>query len=489
MRVVKLLIFITWIILTGILLSRDFFIPELSNKETPLLKNGREEQYYGIWFQNQRIGYVSEKLQASNDNKNQLTLSQKAFMTLTVLNTSQTITMQLHATLDPGLHLQNFQFQFQSPFYSMKAKGDVSNSIVNFTLDTGRTIIQDKIELPRPPMLEINNRSSLLAELPTKGDKAKISSFDPISLTGKDITVEYLGREKILIQDRIHSLHSFVKTFSGIRIKFWLNDQGKVIKEQSAAGFTFLAEPKFKAMDVNSIGSDLLSSVAVSYTGELPLPKAQNAVYKLTFPIEAELELEGGRQTLRDTVLTITRETIPTEESNPVHTDCDDKNSIQPSMYVQSDHLDIKKLAAEIIGKEQNKTKQVQLLISWVFTNIEKRPVIGLPDALTTMKNKKGDCNEHAALFAALSRSIGIPTTIATGVTLFRGAFYYHAWNEVCVNSVWISLDSTNNQFPADLTHIRFARGDMAQQIKIGALLGKLAIEIINPDKVKNTAQ
>ncbi len=487
MRRYKIVIILLWVILTTVLISRDLFIPELSHNQSPLLKNGIEEHYFGIWFQEKRIGFVSEKVVTDGNNK--IILHQKAFMNLAVLQTKQTINMELHATLNNKLQLNDFQFKFQSPFYQMKANGTVNDKTVNFSLDTGRTTIKDQLELSRPPILEMNDRGYLLKELTEIGDKAKISSFDPVSLTGRDITVEYLGKEKILIQGRIHNLYGFAKSFSGIRIKFWINDQGKVIKEQSAAGFTFLAEPKFKAMNIDDTGSDLLSSVAVKYTGELPGQRQQTVNYRLTYPSDVQLDLDGGRQTNKNNIVTVSQEIIPSSTDIQPSSFCDNKKSLQASIYVQSDHPDIKSMAAKIIGDEQNKIKQIQLLSSWIFTNLEKRPVIGLPDALTTMMNKKGDCNEHAALFAALARSIGVPTRIATGVTLFRGAFYYHAWNEICINAQWLSLDTTTNQIPADLTHIRFAIGDMAQQIKIGALLGKLSIEIINPSNSKSTEQ
>ena len=102
-----------------------------------------------------------------------------------------------------------------------------------------------------------------------------------------------------------------------------------------------------------------------------------------------------------------------------------------------------------------------------------------IPDAVTTLHTRVGDCNEHAALFAALSRSVSIPARIAAGVTYHDGKFYYHAWNEICIDGKWISLDTTSNQFPADLTHIKFVEGETIEQVKIGALLGRLTIEIL----------
>jgi transglutaminase-like putative cysteine protease len=88
-----------------------------------------------------------------------------------------------------------------------------------------------------------------------------------------------------------------------------------------------------------------------------------------------------------------------------------------------------------------------------------------------------GDCNEHASLFTALSRASGIPAKIAAGVVYHKGAFYYHAWNEVCLSGTWVSLDTTTDQFPADLSHIKFVEGELREQVQIGSLLGTLEIE------------
>uniref|UniRef100_UPI004057647A transglutaminase domain-containing protein n=1 Tax=Candidatus Electronema sp. TaxID=2698783 RepID=UPI004057647A len=78
---------------------------------------------------------------------------------------------------------------------------------------------------------------------------------------------------------------------------------------------------------------------------------------------------------------------------------------------------------------------------------------------------------------------LGISTAIAAGVTLQKNAFYYHAWNEVCIQGQWISLDTTTKQLPADIYHLRFTRADVEGQIAIGGLLGKLEIEAVKEGK------
>lgn len=474
-RLIKPVVFIAWFILIGMLINRDFLVPTLTSDETTILQKAREEYYYGVWFKNKRIGYVVEELHPQDDGT--LVLRQTARLNLNILDITQQVDMDLKARLNRGLYLRDFKFNFTTPFYSMKASGEVVNNKVSFSLDTGRSTIRDSITLSKAPLPPINQRAYLLKNLPNAGDKIKITSFDPISLVGKDAVVEYRGRDKILILDTVHNAHHFVEQFAGISISFWLNDQGKIIKEESAAGFTLLAEPKFRAKDIEVSGDELLDSVAVKFSGTLPAPERQTVTYRLTLPPGLEHQLGGGRQTLEGDLLTIRREN---KQNMKVTGACRNKALLKPSRYVQSAHPDIQQLARDIVGDSTDPEQQVRLLSQWVYDNLEKRPVLGLPDALTTLRSKRGDCNEHAALFAALARGLEIPTSIVTGVTLFRGAFYYHAWNEVCLNGNWFSLDTTTNQVPADLTHIRFGRGDLEEQLKIGALLNKLQIEILD---------
>jgi transglutaminase-like putative cysteine protease len=157
----------------------------------------------------------------------------------------------------------------------------------------------------------------------------------------------------------------------------------------------------------------------------------------------------------------------------------DSASSLVATPYLQADHQEVIAIAREISAEAATPLDKVEKLAHWVYHNIDKRPVIGLPDALTTLSSRRGDCNEHAALFAALARATGIPTRIASGVTVQRGAFYYHAWNEVCLDNRWLSLDTTTNQFPSDLGHIRLVVGEIQEQLRLSGLLGTLRIEVI----------
>ena len=104
--------------------------------------------------------------------------------------------------------------------------------------------------------------------------------------------------------------------------------------------------------------------------------------------------------------------------------------------------------------------------------------MLSLPDALSTLDNRMGDCNEHAVLMAALARAAGIPCRIEAGLVHLKGRFYYHAWNLVYVGR-WITVDSLFGQMPADVSHIRFTTGTQSQQIDIVGVIGKIQLRIL----------
>jgi hypothetical protein len=473
---IRIVFIIIWVILFGVLLKRDYFIKSIDIREEQTLKRGKEESFAGIYFQRERIGFVKNKL--SESGSEEYLIQQDAFLYLNILNESHPVDMRVKATLTREMLLKDFVFHFTSPFYKMDAEGSVEGQVVKFSLTTGKETITDTIRLQKPPFLSTNRRSYLLKQGLQSGDKLKIPYFDPISLSGKDTVMEYKGREKILINKRIFNLHHFVEIFSGIRINSWLDDEGKVVKEESPAGFVFIAEPEFKAKAIKVKGKEILSSVSIPLTGGIPdLSNRTSIRYKLTLPDGTHFDLNKDRQSLENDILTLLLESLPGDDALA----CKGfPEELAATPYIQTKNKRITDLAQAVTREVTNDLSKVKVLSEWIFENLEKRPVLGIPDALTTLDTKMGDCNEHAALFAALARNAGIPTRIASGVTFFEGAFYYHAWNEVCLDDKWYSIDTTKNQFPSDLSHIKFVEGETDKQVKIAALLGKLKIAIID---------
>lgn len=471
-------ILLLWLILLAALFGRDFLIRDIDLSEEKIVARGRQESYVGVYFKGKRMGYVRTRIQA---NETSVAVEQEGILRLQIMGKMHPVRMAGTAQLSPGLLLKSFDFSLTSPFYSMKSKGQVRGSTIDFAMDSGKGRIEDTITLERPPYFTMNQRGHLLGLDLKKGDKVRLPSFDPLTLSGKESLITYQGKEKVLIKGRINDLHHFQELVSGIKVNFWLDNTGKVIKEESPAGFVFLAEPKFKAMDIEGSQEDLLAAVAVDYQGRLPnLTSTPLVRYRLGLPAEGVFDLVGGRQELNDSIVTIHNE----GKRGRGTCGADEQKYLAATPYVQSEAPAITALAARIIQDKKEPLAQIRALAAWVYTNLDKRPVIGLPDALTTLESRQGDCNEHAVLFTALARAAHLPSRIAAGVMLHKGQFYYHAWNEVCTPEGWLSMDSSRNQLPADLSHIRFVVGETSEQLRIGSLLGNLTITVLDePDR------
>jgi transglutaminase-like putative cysteine protease len=105
-----------------------------------------------------------------------------------------------------------------------------------------------------------------------------------------------------------------------------------------------------------------------------------------------------------------------------------------------------------------------------------------VPNALETLTRLVGDCNEHAVLLAALARAAGIPAQVEAGLVYQKEKFYYHAWNVLYVGA-WVTADAVMGQMPADVTHIRFVRGEAEQQIDLIGIIGNVKLKIVDTSR------
>jgi transglutaminase-like putative cysteine protease len=194
------------------------------------------------------------------------------------------------------------------------------------------------------------------------------------------------------------------------------------------------------------------------------------------------VKLQGGRQTFKEQVLTVQKERLSNLalELKPENMATLEKIFLKPGPFIQSDHPKIRALAQKILkdAPDAGPLAQAEMLMNWVHTHIEKRPVLSLPDALSTLKNRVGDCNEHAVLLAALGRAAGIPTRIEAGLVYLKGRFYYHAWNLMYLGQ-WVTADSLFGQLPADVSHLRFTTGSPKQQLDLMGVIGKIRLTVI----------
>jgi len=161
---------------------------------------------------------------------------------------------------------------------------------------------------------------------------------------------------------------------------------------------------------------------------------------------------------------------------------------LAPEPFIESDAPEILAEAEIAVRGVSGNRARAERLTRYVNGLLEKKPTISLPSAREVLRTKVGDCNEHTVLYVAMARALGMPARISVGLVFVRGAFYYHAWPEVYVaeegnagggRGLWLPVDPTFNEFPADATHLRLARGGLDKQTVILPLIGRLKITVL----------
>jgi hypothetical protein len=314
------------------------------------------------------------------------------------------------------------------------------------------------------------------------GEEFAIQVFDPVSMANEPVIVQMVGPEKIVNMGIEKNTKKIRITYKGTTQLAWMGENGDVIREVGFLGIRLEKTTREDALSAlhNEPILDLTEVASVQSNMRIDEPFGLKGIDVEISGIRFKtVRLDGGRQRLKDNILTIMKEDI---SALP---DILDKNKmgdiekrfLMPSPFIESDHPKIENLAKKIVSADDRPVIKANKLVAWLHDHIEKRPVLSLPDALATLENRVGDCNEHAVLLAALARASDIPARIETGLVYLNGRFYYHAWNLLYIGQ-WVTADSVLGQVPADVTHIRFSSGAMEEQLDLMYVIGKIKLKI-----------
>jgi hypothetical protein len=349
-------------------------------------------------------------------------------------------------------------------------------------IDSGGHKSARDLRLTQAPYLLAALKPYVVTQQLESGKKFLFSTFDPSTLSQQVTTVVIEGRERIRVGERMEPAIRLRQSFRGISVISWVDGHGRTLKEETPAGLSLVRQDAQEARHLpgRAVTLDIVAQTAIPLGTPLNDAQAKDRIqFKLAGVNLANFPLHGGRQNLVDDRLDVRLEDlkqlnapkIPVQEARLA-------SYLQPTPFLQTDHPNIQALAAKIVGGETHGYRAAVKIKDWVYREIAKEPTVSIPNALEVLQTKKGDCNEHTVLFNALARAAGIPAKTVVGVVYLRGAFYYHAWSEIWLGQ-WISLDSVLNQFPADVTHIKFLEGEIDRQIDLLQLIGNLKIEVL----------
>jgi Transglutaminase-like superfamily len=480
-RSIGVAIVLFWCLMNVLLIRRQVW-----NPPSPIALRGGEkitdriEEWWAVFHHGEKIGYATQTI---NPKLQGYEIQDYSMLRLQLLGTTQIATMRAAVDVDSEWALKQFDFELQSREMHFRARGHVLPGKLSVeTISAGHATTRD-IPLTQTPYVLAALKPYVATQQLEPKKEYRFWTFDPATLSQQVTTITIEAREHIRIGERSEPAMRVRQQFKGISVVSWLDGQGRILKEESPAGLSLIRQSREEARSLSrsrSLPLDLIAQTSIPSDVPIPEPNRKRLLkLKLSGFDLMSFPLSGGRQRLDSDRLEITLEQLKTNPSVSIPVEDRRVSSfLQATPFMQSDHPRIRALAQTIIAGETDARKAALLIKDWVYQKIAKEPTVSIPSALEVLQSRKGDCNEHTVLFNALARAAGIPAKTAVGVVYLRGAFYYHAWSEVWLGD-WISLDSVLDQFPADVTHVKFLEGDIDRQIDILQLIGKLKIQVL----------
>lgn len=505
------LILLAWAGGLGALARRELFKGQAESFAELALRVQPETFYYVVKQGGEVVGYASSTIDTT---RRAFLVRDEMAADLAVAGTPHRIVAASRVRLTRAFALTDFDVTVSADSAPIRIVGTAEgDTAVSYTV-TGpsndptpqRLAVRGPILLPTLVPLAVT-----LGGEPKVGRRATVPMFDPTTMATRSITMEIKAESLFTVSDsaRLDSASNrwvvartdTVRAWrlgsgdpgESDRLGGWVDERGRLVESRQPGGLVLRRTAyevafenwrlKRTAPTAGGPRRDVLETTAVSAGVTWDAPRDRLAVRLRNVALE-DFDLDGGRQALRGDTLTIARESdadlVAGYERRVGGGTLAQRfrSTLAAEPLLQAGDPALVAQAQAIVGDERDPRVATERLVQWVHRSVKKQYVVGVPDALTVLRTKAGDCNEHTQLFLGLARSAGIPARAAAGLAFVDGRFFYHAWPEVWLGR-WVAVDPTFGQFPADAAHLRFTIGGLARQAMLVQLIGTIGVDVL----------
>jgi len=458
-----------------------------------------KEGWYGMYFQEDKVGYSHFKIRPVGAN---FKISSDSVMRLTALKKTNEIRMKEKVMVRPDLTLISFESLVRMNGKDLRLIGRVEGNrfLVDMAAD-GQTLNRQY------PIKGNIYHSSAISLMPAmkgirNGRTYSFHVFNP----DPAFNPEKQGMQKV--SQQVFKVHGGpgpggavwkVKNNYGRSLVYsWLDRRGLTVLEKALEGSLItMLEDKATARSIlkkKGPGKDLVLDFSLIRVSK-PIPNPEKVKY-------LKIRMKGIDSSLipsdhRQRVVRPRAVRSPDKQAQegfevtsraedlaslggirkPLARSSAEKN-LASTLAIRSDNEEIAEQAEKIVSKGDSDRTQVDKLVKWTAKNIKNKMKDSFT-ALAVLRSREGECQSHANLYTALARSRNIPTRVVTGLVYTEEVgFLYHAWAESYVNG-WLAVDPTLNQIPADATHIKISTGDSGREMNsLLKMVGKVKIEV-----------
>ncbi len=447
------------------------------------------EAWYGMYFQEDKIGYSHFKIEPSGDIFN---ITTDSLMRLKANNKTSEIGLKEKVKVKPDLTMISFESRVMMNDKVLEMTGKIEGQ---------RLVVDMQVEgEKRNQAYPIENslfHSSAISLMPAlKGLKeGQVNSF-PVFNSEKQ-AIEQVEQNLSPVKNApgpSGAVWSVKNTFGRTTVQSWLNKSGMTVLEKALDGslITILEDESSakRFAEKKTANKDIVLDVSlVRVSKPIRNPEGVRFVKLKMKGVDPSLIVNDHRQK----VTPIDKDAV--EKGFYVTVNVEDPAKASPSrvpvarsiladnlvstIVIPANHAEIVAQSEKIVSPRDSNLEKVHKLVRWTSDNIKKEMKDSFT-ALEVLRSREGECQSHANLYTAFARSREIPTKVVTGLVYsekFSG-FLYHAWAESHVNG-WLAVDPTLKQIPADATHIKIAGGSEDYTDTLFKMVGKIGIEVL----------
>jgi transglutaminase superfamily protein len=491
-RPLAFLVLAGWVITMVTLVNRSYVQASPTNLATDLARYGSTAVWRGVYYRGEKIGFTVSQTTKTAEG---FELQEDGRLQMLLLGQDTAATIRTTAQVDSAFMLRSFNFSLDPGTGPIIVKGSLDRPgdkyRLTLAIDSGGGTRTETRELSEAPVLSLNLSRLLANDGLVPGSKHTRTVLDPATLQSAVMTVAVGERGVVRANDTVIPAFRVETEFRGLKTTSWVTDTGEVVREESPLGLMTIRESAERARGLavpGRVQADLLQVAAIvpTMSGRIDEPRDVRRL-KLRLDgadVPAE-DLSGAGQTADGNVIEI----VDARSLQPGPRDEEIERYLKPEPLLESDAPEIRTEAEKAVRGATDDRGRAERLTRYVNGLLDKKPTVSLPSAREVLRTKVGDCNEHTALFVAMARSIGMPARIAVGLVFMHGAFYYHAWPEVYIadganRGLWLPVDPTLNQYPADATHVRVTRGGLDKQAVVLPLIGRLKMTVVDVELV-----
>jgi len=434
----------------------------------------------GVVFNGNKIGFTHTRVAGAGEHR--WTIEGEAVMRFHMLGFDKRVRAETRDLVDDEARLLEFDYRYVLDESRQRLKGAVREGRIEFELSdaAGRTIERREIPVSGPLY------------------PAGVLDILPV-LHGLRVGAEYrwqvFNGETQQVDEALQRIESYEtsEVFQGAAFKLrtemlgmdsttWIDARGRPVFELAMNGVMIAAlEDETTARGYLAAAALNKSDAILDWSlvkAPLALADPRKAVYlRIVLPGAERLPLSDERQNCRREAADVVCVIDATRAAAPGSAE----EALKPSAVVTSNDPKIRELARGLVSPRMNAREKVAAILAWLDANIAPEAVDAF-SARDVLDAKRGECQGHAWLYAALARALGVPTRIVNGLVYAPeyGGFLYHSWAESLIDGDWRAVDPTFGQAQADATHIALGRGEsMADLVPLVEWMGKTTIRVV----------